>query len=357
MAETSGFFQAMWDDGLKNPITEEYTGWWDRDYVAKQFMQYFSLFVGNGVFVSPTNQLKVMPGTGLSIIIKEGWAYINGGWYHNDADLEIPLVTNATANSRVDSVRIRYSESDRSTRAYVFTGDTTLVRGDMIYDLEIAQVIVAPNAFTITSANITDTRGNENSCGFVKGLLEVVSTDDLFAQFEAMFDEWFATVKDQVTGDLAIRLQAEFEQINVDIIEYKNEVTEYYNQVQTNITQYEQNMQSTVDNYKQATDEQIMAVGEMADEKIAASQAIVQNFVDKDFVLPLQELEFVDQQCVIEDERITADTLVDVYFTNDSIQEAIRCSIYVNSNDGNITLNAGRQPSSTLSAVIRVRVR
>ena len=56
MAETSGFFQAMWDDSLKNPTTEEYTGWWDRDYTANQFMKYFSLFVGNGVFVSPTNQ-------------------------------------------------------------------------------------------------------------------------------------------------------------------------------------------------------------------------------------------------------------------------------------------------------------
>ena len=309
MAETSGFFQAMWDDSLKNPTTEEYTGWWDRDYTANQFMKYFSLFVGNGVFVSPTNQLKVIPGTGLSVIITEGWGFINGAWYHNDSNLEVPLVTNGTSNNRVDSIRLRYSESSRSISSAVFTGDTNLVRGETVYDLELAEVIVTPGSVTISASNITDTRTNENKCGFVKGLVEVISTEDLFSQFESLFNDWFSTVKGQVTGDLAIRLQAEFEELNQNVEDYKN-----------------------------------------------TSQSLIENYVYNDYVIPEQELTFVENVCTVEDSKVTANSLIDVYFTADTIQEAEDCKIYVDSSNGLITLTAETQPSKTIKALMRVRI-
>lgn len=309
MAETSGFFQAMWDDSLKNPTTEEYTGWWDRDYTANQFMKYFSLFVGNGVFVSPTNQLKVIPGTGLSVIITEGWGFINGAWYHNDSNLEVPLVTNGTSNNRVDSIRLRYSESSRSISSAVFTGDTNLVRGETVYDLELAEVIVTPGSVTISASNITDTRTNENKCGFVKGLVEVISTEDLFSQFESIFNDWLNTVKGQVTDDLAIRLQLEFNELNQNVEDYKT-----------------------------------------------TAQGLIENYVYNDYVIPEQELTFVDNVCTVEDSKVTANSLIDVYFTADTIQEAEDCKIYVDSSNGLITLTAETQPSKTIKALMRVRV-
>lgn len=327
MAETSGFFQAMWDDSLKNPTTEEYTGWWDRDYTANQFMKYFSLFVGNGVFVSPTNQLKVIPGTGLSVIITEGWGFINGAWYHNDSNLEVPLVTNGTSNNRVDSIRLRYSESSRSISSAVFTGDTNLVRGETIYDLELAEVIVTPGSVTISASNITDTRTNENKCGFVKGLVEVISTEDLFSQFESLFNDWFSTVKNQVTGDLAIRLQAEFEELN-------NNVVLYQQNVETQIEEYNTNYQQTLNE----------------------SKGLIENYVYNDYVIPEQELTFVENVCTVEDSKVTANSLIDVYFTEDTIQEAEDCKIYVDSRDGLITLTAEKQPTTTIKALMRVRV-
>lgn len=327
MAETSGFFQAMWDDSLKNPITEEYTGWWDRDYTANQFMKYFSLFVGNGVFVSPTNQLKVIPGTGLSVIITEGWGFINGAWYHNDSNLEVPLVTNGTSNNRVDSIRLRYSESSRSISSAVFTGDTNLVRGETIYDLELAEVIVTPGSVTISASNITDIRTNENRCGFVKGLVEVISTEDLFSQFESLFNDWFSTVKDQVTGDLAIRLQAEFEELNQNVVLYQQNV-------ETQIEGYNTNYQQTLNE----------------------SKSLIENYVYNDYVIPEKELNFVNNVCTVEDSKVTANSLIDVYFTADTIQEAEDCKIYVDSSDGLITLTAETQPTTTIKALMRVRV-
>lgn len=309
MSETSGFFEAQWDDSLTNPITEEQTGWWDRDYLASQWQEFMQMFLGNGVFVSPVNQCKVIPGTGLTVIVTPGWAFINGSWYHNNANLVINLSPNTTSSSRIDSIKLRYSDSTRSINALGFTGETTLVRGESVYDLKIAEVTVPVGAVTISAANITDTRSNENVCGFVKGLVDVVDTNDLFSQFDAIFNNWFDTVKDQVTGDLAITLQREFLELNKNVEDYKN-----------------------------------------------TAQSLIENYVYNDYTSEVTNLTFSNKVCEVTDAKVTANSLIDVYFTADTIQEAEDCKIVVDSEAGKIKLTAEKQPSKTIKAVFRVRV-
>ena len=309
MSETSGFFEAQWDDSLTNPITEEQTGWWDRDYLASQWQEFMQMFLGNGVFVSPVNQCKVIPGTGLTVIVTPGWAFINGSWYHNNANLVINLSPNTTSSSRIDSIKLRYSDSTRSINALGFTGETTLVRGESVYDLKIAEVTVPVGAVTISDANITDTRSNENVCGFVKGLVDVVDTNDLFSQFDAIFNNWFDTVKDQITGDLGAKLQMEFYNLSNDVESYKN-----------------------------------------------TAQSLIENYVYNDYTSKVTNLTFFNKVCEVTDAKVTENSLIDVYFTADTIQEAEGCKIVVDSEAGKIKLTAEQQPSKTIKAVFRVRV-
>lgn len=309
MSETSGFFEAQWDASLTNPITEEQTGWWDRDYLASQWQEFMQMFLGNGVFVSPVNQCKVIPGPGLTVIVTQGWAFINGSWYHNDANLVINIAQNTTSNSRIDSIKLRYSDSTRSINALGFTGETTLVRGESVYDLKLAEVTVSVGAVTISAANITDTRSNENVCGFVKGLVDVVNTNDLFSQFDTIFNNWFDTVKDQVTGDLGAKLQLEFSKLKADVEDYKN-----------------------------------------------TAQSLIENYVYNDYTSAVTNLTFIDKVCEVTDAKVTANSLIDVYFTVDTIQEAEGCKIVVDSEAGKIKLTAEKQPSKTIKAVFRVRV-
>lgn len=309
MSETSGFFEAQWDASLTNPITEEQTGWWDRDYLASQWQEFMQMFLGNGVFVSPVNQCKVIPGTGLTVIVTPGWAFINGSWYHNNANLVINLSPNTTSSFRIDSIKLRYSDSTRSINALGFTGETTLVRGESVYDLKLAEVTVPVGAVTISAANITDTRSNENVCGFVKGLVDVVDTNDLFSQFDTIFNNWFDTVKDQVTGDLGAKLQLEFSKLEADVEDYKN-----------------------------------------------TAQSLIENYVYNDYTSAVTNLTFIDKVCEVTDAKVTANSLIDVYFTADTIQEAEDCKIVVDSEAGKIKLTAEKQPSKTIKAVFRVRV-
>lgn len=316
MAETSGFFQATWDDSLENPITQEQTGWWDKSYTAKQFLDYFNLFVGNGVFGSPTNQCRVIPGSGLNIIIKAGWAFIKGAWYHNDSDKIIAIENNSSSISRTDGVMLRYNDVNREITGIVTTGSTELVRGETIYDLKIAEVIVPSGASEIITSNITDTRTDETVCGFVKGLLEVETTADLFAQYEAQFNEWFETVKDQVTGDLAIRLQQEFLELNQNVEDYQDAVEGY----------------------------------------LAEDRALIEDYVYNDYIIQEQAFVFTNKVCSIPDNKVKATSLIDVYFTAETIEEAESAQIVVDSSDGYITLTAAVQPNNPIRGMIRVRV-
>ena len=208
MAETSGFFDAVLDEE-----TQEY----DLEYLASQFASYFALFVGNGVFGSPTNQLKVTAGDGLKVIVSKGWAFINGYWYHNDSDKELIIPTNVSSQIRTDSVRCRFDAASRKIESIYFNGDVSVVRDGSYYDLKLAEVIVPVAATQVLNSNITDTRVNESVCGLVTGLLEVQTTEDLFAQYQSIFEQWFDNIKDKLGSDPAGNLQLQVDDLIEDV--------------------------------------------------------------------------------------------------------------------------------------------
>lgn len=315
MSETCGFFEAEWDDTLTNPETGE-LGDWDKRYLAEQYARYFALFIGNGVFGSPTDQLKVSAGTGMSVIVSSGNAFVNGYWYNNDEPKVISVPANNTSSSRVDSVRVRFDLTNRQITIEYFAGDIDIVRGDNVYDLKLAEIVVPALSTEVLQSNISDMRTNEDVCGFVTELLKVQTTKDLFDQYQALFEEWFNGVKDQVTGDLAIRLQQEFTELNQKVEDYQSDVTDVAN-----------GAKNTID-----------------------------EFVAKYFVIDVQSLIFVDKVCKVTDSRITSKSLIDVYFTADTMKEAESCQMYVDSFDGYATITAEKQPESLIKAAISVKV-
>lgn len=347
MAEKSGFFDAVY-----NESTDSY----DLEYLAAEFAAYFALFVGNGVFGSPTNQLKVSSGDGMTIKVSPGWAFINGYWYHNDEELVLSVASNLSSSSRADAVLCRWDAGSRRISAAVQVGSTGVTRDGSYYDLKLADISVPAGATAIPESNITDTRTNEAVCGMVTHILEVQTTADLFAQYEAIFMEWFDSVKDQVTGDLAIRLQTEFTELNEKVDRYQENtetiVSEYKSDLLNSNNQYQEALNESFDSYKQEVNSSIDTIENTAEN----AYRTIETFVDNDFTLPKQTLTFVGGVCTISDDRVTENSLVDVYFTAESMVIAETAQIYVDSADKRIILTAATQPTSTLDAMIRVRV-
>ena len=203
MAETSGFFDAeqLLDDT------------WDREYLAESWANYFKLFVGNGVFATPVNQLKVVAHTGMNVKVLPGWAFINGYWYHNDSDLTLPIPANVMTTAITDGIFIQFDSANRITSAVVGNNRTAVDRISPHYELKIAEVTVAVGATEITDAAITDTRPNESVCGFVSGLINVINTNDLFQQYTDIFTTWFEEIKGQLDEDAAGHLQNEIDEM------------------------------------------------------------------------------------------------------------------------------------------------
>lgn len=203
MAEESGFFESLPTGGVHGDGTPEY----DREYYAAAFAKYFSLFVSNGVFASPAGQLMVVAvGTGLKVKLRPGFAYIKGYWYQNDDEIIFDILANTITAVRRDSIKVRLDLYTREIAAYYAVDDTDVLRTEYIYELKLAEIAVQRSALVITDSSIADTRPDSAVCGFVKGLAEIMDVTELFRQYNAVFQEWFDTVKGQLTADMAHKI-------------------------------------------------------------------------------------------------------------------------------------------------------
>lgn len=220
--EEYGFFNAKYIDGKYQP-----------SYDSQQFSEYFALFVGNGVFMSPANQLMVkeVPDTqGMSVIVEPGWAFINGRWYHNKRQLTLTVPRNDGIATRTDGVYITYDiQNDTITAKYV-SGRTTPQRTDLVYELMLAQVSVAQGVTSITNTNITDKRGDSTVCGFVKGLLEVVDINELMTQIRSVFDDWME--------DIGQEWSAKIDEFNIWMNQQESDFEEWKRITNSNFNDY-----------------------------------------------------------------------------------------------------------------------
>lgn len=211
--EQSGFFNA-----------QEQSGSYDRTYDASDFAKYFSLFIGNGVFVNPTNQLKVVAKKGLTITVKKGKAFIDGYWYELDEDIDIVLSPNTTSYEITDVICCTLNKSNREIRLNKKEAVNSILptNSGSIHELVLASISVGVGVSSITDSSITDRRTDKTYCGFVKGTVEQITEENLFLQFDSAFNEWFDKVKGQLTEDAAGKLQEQITEMkeNMTTIRY-----------------------------------------------------------------------------------------------------------------------------------------
>lgn len=255
--ERCGFFDA-------NLVGEEY----DRVYLAAQFAAYFASFIGNGVYAEHSNQLQVvaMPTPQMQVSVEKGQGWINGYWYENTESISLAIDVADGVLSRVDSVVLRLGFSERNMWVAVKKGTPAispsapaLTRNADYYELQLATIDVPASSIKITQAQITDTRMNQNVCGWVTGVVDQLDTTTLFNQFDAWYDEhttswqeqfntWFATIQGQLSGDIATQLQSQIIALNEKTDGYFECTTNFSPDGKT-ITQILENGEKLVTNF------------------------------------------------------------------------------------------------------------
>lgn len=198
----------------------------DRVYDADSFSEWLRPFFKTGVF---NGELQVLASSGMEVIVDTGNAFIEGKLKKFDSQTTL-TVEQASANStRIDSVICRRNDTDRDFTLMIVKGTTVAplpVRENGIYDIVLAHITVPASAVEIKQENIADTRMNADICGWVVSNVEEVDFSqvsaqwaDYIANFEAdelqAFNEWFDTIKGQLSTDQAGNLQLQInEQAN-----------------------------------------------------------------------------------------------------------------------------------------------
>lgn len=186
MAQSSGFFNAQLDS----------QGNFDRVYLAEQFANYFSNFIGNGVFAHLLDKFVVTAGSGLRVNVAPGKAFAKGFWFESDEIESLQIEIPDGVQNRKDNIVVRFDFQNRRAGLTVIKGTPSsnpeapeVVRTQLIFDLKIAEVFVGASVSSISQSAITDTRSNSNVCGWVTGLIDQLSTSDLWTQWNAAYND------------------------------------------------------------------------------------------------------------------------------------------------------------------------
>lgn len=403
MAQTSGFFEAEWDDELYNEETQS-LGDWDRKYLAEEFARYFKYFVPNGVMNDPVDQLKVTAGEGMKVIVSSGFAFINGYWFYNSEQLELDVPLNETPSARVDSVRIRWNATYRTIECIYVVNDIANVRSDTYYDLQLAQVTVGASASVISDANITDVRDNKELCGLINIILaddigdigdltttnktNIVSAinsivsilgDPSYFPPDLHASTFLAAISNAYTllslaiGDIdsvhasdktdvvsaintvnwhTIKVKP-FDKIDSDDFDIVDEGTTIYGNPVTRLI-----IKPKVISWSDVASKPFEAIDENTLSVVTVNnvQKLTVNHSNDDFVIASQTFTFTNLQCRINDTRITANSLADVYFTSETFENARKAKVSVETYNGYLVLTAENAPVGTIAGTIRIRV-
>ena len=187
-----------------------------RGYTAAFLYEFFSLIVGNGVYL---NELApIATDEDMSVTIGPGHAWINGILYKNEKPIKITLATADGSLNRCDGVHIRLDLSLNEAYAIGITGayatsptETEVVRNAETYDLKICDVDIPAGCTKITQGQIKDRRLDSSVCGVPVFPVEHLDMTSFYRQIatdlanfqqrnEADFTAW---VEDQKDTNLA----------------------------------------------------------------------------------------------------------------------------------------------------------
>lgn len=209
MAVTYGFFNSMLVNGMQ-----------DRRYNADQMSTYFKGLISDGVYQNVGGGLQVKAGEGMLVQVMTGRGVFDSRWLENDSILDIPLEPSHVTLNRYTAVVVRVDYNERTVSILAKDGETAsapvkpaIARTESVKEYCLAYVYVGRGVTDISQSAVTDTRPDNALCGFVTGLVEQIQTTDLFAQYDAAFDEWFETIEGKLSGDVAGKLTVDVERL------------------------------------------------------------------------------------------------------------------------------------------------
>ena len=168
----------------------------DRVYKAEDWAGYFASFISNGIMPLPSTGLQAVADTGMTVKLLPGKAWIDGYFYHNTDELNLPVDVADGVLSRIDRVVIRKSMTERRMYAAIKKGAPSqkptapaLQKDADAVELCLADILIGKGFTEIKQVNITDQRLSD-LCGISAGVIKQIDTAAFNAQLQAWFTEY-----------------------------------------------------------------------------------------------------------------------------------------------------------------------
>lgn len=195
----------------------------DRTYTAEDITNYLKDIVGSGVFPNPSDCLQVHSGTGMTVYVSEGEGWIEGYRLRNTAEYPLAIEAADVTLNRIDRIVFRVNKPSRTMEIVVKKGTNastpsapSITRNADYIEYSLATIRVNKQTTSITNSMITDTRLDSSVCGVVQGLIQQVSTETLYQQWQDAFNQqyedswnefnsWFSNVKENLAAATIVR--------------------------------------------------------------------------------------------------------------------------------------------------------
>lgn len=209
-----------WKSGFFNSVNG------DRVYNAQDMSEMFKGLITDGIYESVGNKLAVQPSGGMVIQIATGRGFFNSHWVDNSTPYLTTLESADVTLNRYAAVCIRVDDSDsgRTAEPVIKYSDyatepvkPTMERTDTVNEYCLAYIYINAGVTEITAGDIEDTRSNTDLCGWVTGLIEQLDTNTMYAQWEALFYEWFNGLQSLIDENVQTRLVSDVEQLKTDV--------------------------------------------------------------------------------------------------------------------------------------------
>ena len=169
----------------------------DRKYDADQMSKYFDGLISNGVYENVGGAMQVIEGSGMTVYVKSGRAVIDCKWCANDANLPLTVSAAHATLSRYTAIIVRLDVTNRKMEITTKNGtaaaspsQVVMTNTDTVKEICLAQILVTPNASSISQSNITDKRAS-SQCGWITGLIQQVDTSELFLQWQTAYEQYY----------------------------------------------------------------------------------------------------------------------------------------------------------------------
>ncbi len=205
---------------------------YDRAVDSAILRKLYSNLYTDGISPNDSSCLQVTSGDGMTVNVAPGFCILEGVLKLETATRNLAVQASNALYDRIDMVVMRLDDNRdvRTVDLYVLEGTAastpsapTLTRGESTYEIGVATLFISKNTTTISQERITDLRYDTDYCGVITSPSEF-DTEFIYTQVQAAlasfendmsadFEEWYQSIKDQLSEDAAGNLQLQIDAI------------------------------------------------------------------------------------------------------------------------------------------------